>query len=281
MSKIPINDTVVNALARLIDDAQSETRSPSHSDIKFHIDRAQLEKADPHKDGQRVGKAKRVRYILYWAIDNTPEKAEVFAEGIISSVKSCGGFRKGSPNYVGNEAISNLAEVLRPLGVILGSDGSISQVALNNLSGKHLTKALRTYVERAKKGIEDGALVVGTGKDLMEAVAAHVLQEIWGQYPTTANFPTLLGQAFIALGMSTPEHQTQTDEHQRVRLERAMYKTACAVNNLRNKQGTGHGRPWLPDLRDSEVSAAIEFVGILSALMLDNLEKKDAIKKNN
>ena len=137
-----------------------------------------------------------------------------------------------------------------------------------------MTEALRGYVERAKKGIEDGALVVGTSKDLMEAVAAHALRELWGQYPTTANFPTLLGQAFVALGMATPEQKPQPGEHQRARLERAMYETACAVNNLRNKQGSGHGRPWLPELEGSEVSAAIEFIGVLSALMLDNLEKK-------
>ena len=276
MSNIPIDDTVIGALARLVDDAQSERRDPSHSDIGFQITRANLDEADPNIAGPPVGKAKRVRTVLSWAFDSKPQKAELFAAGIISAVKSCGGFRETSPHYVGAEAVSNLAEALRPLGVILGADGSISPVALTSLSGKQLNAALRGYIERAKKGIEDGALVVGTSKDLMEAVAAHVLQELYGQYPTTANFPTLLGQAFVALGMTTPEQKSQPGEHQRARLERAMYETACAVNNLRNKQGSGHGRPWLPNLKDSEVSAAIEFIGVLSALMLDNLEKKKA-----
>lgn len=276
MSNFPINDTIIYALARLVDDAQAERRDPSHSDIEFQIKRANLDEADPNKAGPPVGKAKRVRKVLSWAMDEEPQKAELFAAGIISAVKSCGGFRAGSPNYVGAESINNLSEAFRPLGVILSLDGSLSQTALTSLSGKQLTAALRGYVERAKKGIEDGALVVGTSKDLMEAVAAHVLQELWGQYPTTANFPTLLGQGFVALGMATPEQKLQAGEHKRTRLERAMYETACAVNNLRNKQGTGHGRPWLPDLQASEVSAAIEFIGVLSALMLDNLEKKKA-----
>ena len=275
MINLPIDDTVISALARLVDDAQSDRRDPSHSDIEFQINRAQLNEADPNKAGRSVGKAKRVRMVLSWAIDNAPKKAEVFTAGIVSSVKSCGGFRPVSTHYVGEESIKNLADAFKPLGVLLGSDGSVSQAALSSLSGRQLTDALRGYVYRAKKGIEDGALAVGTSKDLMEAVAAHVLQELWGQYPTTVNFPTLLGQAFVALDMATPEQKPEAGEHQRACLERAMYETACSVNKLRNKQGTGHGRPWLPDLRESEVRSAIEFVGVLSTLMLDNLENKE------
>lgn len=158
----------------------------------------------------------------------------------------------------------------------LGDDGSVTLLALEKLSGRELTNALRTYVDRAKKGIEDAALVVGTSKDLMEAVAAHALQELTGSYPTTANFPTLLGQAFIALDMATPQHQETLGEHPRKNVERKMYEMACAFNGLRNKQGTGHGRPWSPDLSDSEARSAVEFVGVIAEVLLNNLERKRA-----
>lgn len=274
MDKIPVNDTIIYSLARLIDDAQKERRDPSHSDIEFQINRAGLNSADPNKDGLPVGKAKRIRMVLTWAIENNSQKAETFAMGIIASVKSCGGFRAQSPNYVGADAIQDLASALKSEGVILDENGSVSTVALETLSGKNLTHALRNYVNRAKKGIEDAALVVGTSKDLMEAVAAHVIQELWGHYPSTLNFPALLGQAFTVLGMATPEQPKTSGEHQRCRLERALYETACAINSLRNKQGTGHGRPWIPDVRPSEAKAAIEFMGSISELMLENLERK-------
>lgn len=276
MDKIPVNDTIIYAIARLVDDAQKDRRDPSHSDIEFQITRADLGDADPNKGGPPVGKAKRVRAVLNWAIDNDIQKAERFVAGLISSVKSCGGFREGSPNYVGTDAISDLASALKPEGFILAADGSISPIAIDTLSGKHLTKVLRGYVNRAKKGIEDAALVVGTSKDLMEAVAAHAIQELWGSYPETVNFPNLLGQAFTALGMATPEQKTVHGEHQRCRMERALYETACSINKMRNKQGAGHGRPWVADLRLSEAKAAIEFIGVLSELMLDNLEQKKA-----
>lgn len=274
MDKVPVNDTIIYSLARLVDDAQKERRDPSHSDIEFQLNRAGLIHADPNKDGSPVGKAKRLRTVLNWAIENDIVKAEKLAAGIISSVKGCGGFRKSSPNFVGVDAIADLTAALRPEGIVLGEDGSLSPVALDSLSGRNLTQALRGYVNRAKKGIEDAALVVGTSKDLMEAVAAHVIQELWGSYPSTANFPSLLGQAFVALEMATPEQAPVQGEHQRCRLERSLYETACSISNLRNKQGTGHGRPWVPDLRAAEAKAAIEFIGTIAELMLDNLESK-------
>jgi len=229
---------------------------------------------DPNKDDSPVGKAKRLRTVLNWAIENDIAKAEKLAAGIISSVKGCGGFRDTSPNFVGVDAIADLSVAIRSEGIVLGEDGSMSPVALDSLSGRNLTQALRGYVNRAKKGIEDAALVVGASKDLMEAVAAHVIEELWGSYPSTANFPSLLGQAFVALEMATPEQAPAQGEHQRCRLERSLYETACSINNLRNKQGTGHGRPWVPELRAAEAKAAVEFIGAIAELMLDNLEWK-------
>lgn len=274
MDKVPVNDTVIYALAHLVDDALTTTRVPSHSDIEFQINKAGLTCADPNKKGQLFGKAKRVRAILDWSFDHKPESAECFAAGLISSVRASGGFRTNSPNFVGNDSIMNLSDSLKPLGISLAEDGSLAPLALEGLSGKKYTEALEIYINRAKKGIEDAALLVGTSKDLMEAVAAHVLQELHGSYPTTTNFPTLLGQAFIALDLATSVHDVQKNEHPRKNMERKMYDLACSINRLRNKQGTGHGRPWLPDLRDDEAKAAIELIGTISERMLNELKQK-------
>lgn len=276
MDKVPVNDTVIYALAHLVDDAQKTTRVPSHSEIEFQITKAGLSCADPNKKGPPVGKAKRVRAILSWSLENKPESTECFAAGLISSVRACGGFRSNSPNFVGNDAIENLSGSLKPLGISLAEDGSLTPLVLDGLTGKELTQALEIYVDRAKKGIGDAALVVGTSKDLMEAVAAHVLQELWRQYPTTTNFATLLGQAFTALGLATTADKEESGEHPRKNMERKMYDLACSINRLRNKQGTGHGRPWLPDLSHDEAKAGIELIGTISERMLNELKQKKA-----
>lgn len=259
------------AISRLVDDAQVETREPSHSDIEFEIKRADLLQGDPKALGQIVGKAKRVRATLSWALENNPEKGAKLATSLISHIRACGGFRETSSNFVGKEAIQNAASAFRAVGFDLTSDGEIFPLLLDNLEGAELTAALEGYVRRAKRGAEDAALVTGTGKDLLEATAAHVLVEKWGAYPPTANFPGLLGQAFVALGFATPEDSVQPGEPTVRRVERALYEAGCAVNTLRNKEGTGHGRPWLPSVTIDQAKLAVQQMGIIAEYMLATL----------
>src|ERR1019366_152554 len=160
------------------DDAQVNTREPSHSEIEFCITKAKLTVGDPKSQGQVVGKAKRVRAVLTWGIENQHEDGRAFVEQLTAMVRSCGGFRPDSPNYVGENAITGLREALASEGFVLSSDGELYPQVLDTLSGAKLTEALEAYVCRAQKGAEDAALLAGTGKDLMEATAAHVLREV-------------------------------------------------------------------------------------------------------
>jgi hypothetical protein len=63
-------------------------------------------------------------------------------------------------------------------------------------------------MQHAQRGSEDGVLLVGTGKDLLEATASDVITEKYEQYPQQANFPTLLGHGFIAVGIAIPKTPT-------------------------------------------------------------------------
>src|SRR5919205_279513 len=102
--RAPLNDAIAFALARIVDDAQTGRRDPSHSDIQFCITTWKLAQGDPASQGQTVGKAKRVRSVLTWAIEHSFENGRGFVNQLVSLVRSCGGFRAGSPNHVGDEA---------------------------------------------------------------------------------------------------------------------------------------------------------------------------------
>src|SRR5699024_4375830 len=101
--------------------------------------------------------------------------------------------------------------------------------------------------------------------------AAHVLVQKWGSYPSTTNFPTLLGQAFTALDLATPNDPVVAGEPVSKRMERAAYQLGCALNALRNKEGAGHGRPWVSSVTSAQARYSIESMGNISALMLDVL----------
>lgn len=264
----PLSDQIVFALARLVDDAQSETREPSHSDLDFQIGRAKLQSADPKAQRQLVGKAKRVRAVLSWALENNQPAGELLVESLLSFLRSCGGFRSTSPNYVGAEPTTNAIAAFRAEGFTLTEDGELRPQLLENLTGPALTAALESYVRRAKRGVEDAALLTGTSKDLLEATAAHILLERNGSYPQGANFEALLGMAFVALGLTTPQHPVQAGESPQRKAERGMFALALGINAMRNKLGTGHGRPWLPSITDTEARAAVQFMGTIAEWML-------------
>ena len=266
-ARAPLSDAIIVAVASLIDDAGA-TREPSHSDLEFQVTRAGLSAADPRSQGQTVGKAKRVRAILSWAIEHNPDEGEIFVAALIATIRGKGGFRPGSPNYVGQDAVTEAIAAFREEGFALTAEGELLPTSLDNLAGTQLTAALAAYVRRARRGSADAALLVGTGKDLLEATAAHVLTERYGQYSDQANFPTLLGQAFTALGLATPQSPISTPEPPQRRLQRAMYEAGCAVNALRNRQGTGHGRPWVSSVTDVEARSSVQLIGIVAEFLL-------------
>jgi hypothetical protein len=273
-TKLPLNDFVIVAMAKLVDDSQSETREPSHNDIEYSFERAGLLDCDPKRSGKAVGKSKRVRAVLSWALENDINAGENLVYLLLSLVTSYGGFRPSSKNYVGDEPITNLREVFRNEGYYLSTDGIINKIILENLDSIEKNNVLRAYARRAIKGVADAALVTGTSKDLMEAVAAFIVEQIWGSYSQHDNFPTLIGQAFTALGLSTSYSGVQQDEPAFKRVERALFELACAINKLRNKEGTGHGRPFQSNVSNTEAKLAIESIGLISEFLLSKLPPK-------
>ncbi|OJA51089.1 abortive infection family protein [Burkholderia ubonensis] len=276
---LPLNDAVVAVVCQLIDDstakrAGGDFREPTHSDIEFLVNKLGLAALDPKQQGQQVGKAKRVRAVLHETMIGDEETGARLAHAILAKVRACGGFRKGSENYVGDEAIANAKATFNSEGFWLADDGTFGAKVLDGLKGSELTAALHAYAVRAQRGSEDAALLMGTGKDLMEATAAHVLTTIAGKYPVGANFKALLGMAFTSLGLAVPEQAAEPGEPPSKELERGLFTAACGANKLRNKQGTGHGRPWPVNVGAAEAKAAIEVAGTVSAYLLDKLQAR-------
>lgn len=267
----PLSDPVIAALARLVDDSQAPggSRQPSHSEIEEQFRRADVIQADPNQAGRSarpIGKAKRIRSVLHWAIENDVEKGERLVYLLVSLVKGVGGFREGSSNFVGSEPLQDLREAFATEGFVLTETGELLPAVLDALAGRELADALRAYVRRAQRGVVDAALVTGTGKDLVEAVAAHVIVTRFGHYSEHENFPTLVGQAFVAVGLCAVKKPDATAQEQ---MDLALFNLACAVNRLRNRQGTGHGRPFITTITAGQARAAVQSMGLIAARLLD------------
>jgi hypothetical protein len=275
MSQLPpLSEAVSVAVAQLFADdpvnrrdPDAKPRDPSHHALTECFQRANLAGADI-----KAGKEKRVRAVLSWALDHDMDSGRRLVQILIATAKGSGGFRADSPNYVGAEAERNARTVFLSEGWLLTSDGGLEPAVVGeDLVGPDVTAALAGYVRRAARGTEDDALVIGTSKDLVEATAAHVLVERWGSYPTDVSFETLLGQAFVAVGLSVPNNPESATEPARKKLERALFQAALGINKLRNKAGSGHGRPFLPEVGAVEARLAVKTMGCVAELLLDAL----------
>jgi hypothetical protein len=68
------------------------------------------------------------------------------------------------------------------------ASGELRRRLLPSLDTQETPTVLRQYARRAIRGSQDAALVAGTGKDLLEAVAGYALLATYGSYDEHSNF---------------------------------------------------------------------------------------------
>ncbi|MCA2243358.1 MULTISPECIES: abortive infection family protein [Mycobacteriaceae] len=255
---------------------------PSHDELDQAFAHHRLTPGDPapggkDQDGRPLGKVKRVRRIFRYATDHHPAAGLALAQEIVSLLRADGAFTPTMPGYAGQEKISRLAAPFRRLGLTLGKSGDLLPTVIDNLAGTELTDTLLGYVRRINLNPDDAALQIGTGKELDEATARHVLVERTGSYPQGGNkgsFPVTLANAFTALGLAVgPDVKLDDDPHRAV--QQCLFLLGTAVNRLRNEAGTGHGKPGPPTktapLTPAEARLVARTTALLAAAMLDVL----------
>ena len=253
-------------------------KGPSHDELTLLFRQAGLADADPGLSGPAgpIGKMKRVRRVLLHAVSSAPEAGGRLVVQLVDTVRASGAFVPEASEYVGDEVMGAARRGFAALGYEFDAEGHLRPALLENLDGAELTEALWTYVRRARSGASDQPQVVGTAKDLAEAVARHVLVESGGEYAPGMGFPGTLYHAYLQLGMAAPDPKLlgQLDADPRLAMQQAIYLLACATNRLRNAEGAGHGRPApsTADALDGRLSAQAS--GLVSDLLLTLLERE-------
>jgi hypothetical protein len=262
-----LSDEVASALGPFFDRI-----GPSHDEIRTLIARAELSALDPeHASDGPIGKMKRVRGVLFSAVDQNPEGGERLVKSLVGTVRANGGFRAENENYPGPEAVLALQTAFRSEGCELTDDGSLMPLNLESLEGRELSEALLAYIRRARRGGWDAALVLGTAKSLEEAAARHIVKEHTGSYPTHADMPTTIYSAYSTLGLSALSAAAfkELPSDPRQAIQHAVCLLALAVNRFRNAEGEGHGRPDPTTATDVEASIVGLAAAIVTQLLLD------------
>lgn len=105
-------------------------------------------------------------------------------------------------------------------------------------------------------------------------MARHVIVEKGGHYSDAMGFAGTLYQAYNLLGLALPPSDViQTlDVDPRAAVEQSLYLAMCAVNRLRNVEGTGHGRPQPSKATKRDAGLSSQISGLVSELLLDILD---------
>ncbi len=114
-----LSEGITYAVSRLVDDWK-DPREPSHGDLKFVFQKAGLAHVDATNP---MGKERRVRHVLSWALEHDEDAGERLVASLIEQIRACGGFRPESPNYVGEDAIANAQDAFASEGLELTVGG--------------------------------------------------------------------------------------------------------------------------------------------------------------
>jgi hypothetical protein len=263
-----ISVEVASALAKFF----AEGKGPSHDELTIWFRGAGVAAVDPGQSGMTgpIGKMKRVRHVLYAAAQENPTAGSKLVSLLVDGLRASGAFLPGSDSYADEDSIAAASRAFATIGYELDPAGHLRPTSLDNLEGSELTEALWSYMRRARTGAIDKPLVVGTSKDLSEAVARHAIAEAGGNYSENMGFAGTLYQAFNMLAIALPPKDVmeRLDKDPRSAMYQSLYLAACAVNRLGNADGTGHGRPHPMKVSDLDARLAAQIAGLVSELLL-------------
>lgn len=210
---------------------------PSHSTLTGVFARAGYGDVDRYLPGDpsSPNKETRVQTVVRAAV-RRPNRGRELVDGLLAALRLTSAFTSTDPEDRRRVAATRAA--FRRAGWTLSEDGSLSRLGTIDLvtGGRH---ALDEQVERLRRSTDDPGQLIGAAKDLLEAVAKLVLEELG--YPAPADFNQLWYLARERLGVH-PSQVVGDGAAQVRRILGASWTIAAQVNELRNLQRTGHGR---------------------------------------
>jgi Abortive infection C-terminus len=232
---------------------------------------------DPKRTDPNVTKEVRVRTVLGEAVSTNSTRAIQITDLLLARMRARGCFDPVSDHYPNDGAgvVAAAQRAFRRVGWELDDEGHLSPAVPTGLD-RHLDRrAIEASIERIRRAPDDAALLIGTAKELLESTSRYVLEEIGQPARRNADFPELLYMARDRLDLLPQRVDQGSPAAGTVReVYDGLWKVAKAVNELRNAEGTGHGRTALPTVSAETARVIVQAAGLLSSLLLDTLDAR-------
>ena len=231
----PLTDEVVAAIAKFYHGG----KGPSHSALTASFTHAGYGDADPYDASLGTpNKEQRVLTVGRAAI-RRPDRARSLLEHLLVSIRVGGHLEDGG--RIAPE-VPVLQSALRRAGWSLSDEGILTTLGVIDLTtgGR---PALDEQIARLRRSTDDAGALLGTAKDMLEATAKFVLEELGLEVSDRADFNYLWHLARERLALLPVQADTSTPGGQAIRkILQSSWAIAEQVNVLRSLQGTGHGR---------------------------------------
>lgn len=230
----PLNDEVAGALGQFFFAGDG----PSHAVLTQVFKVSGLSEHDPYNpDTQTPNKQQRVLSVSS-AGARKSETARKLVDSLLNALRLHGTFNSSEDQ----QRVDTLRSALTHTGWGLTNDGRLEQLGKINLETGGRA-ALDEQLQRLRKNVDDPAAVLGGAKELLEAIAKFVLEEGGLPMDPRVPFPGLIEVSFERLGLLPAVINDSVEGSKQIHdIYKSAKKIVIAVNELRNLQGTGHGR---------------------------------------
>lgn len=229
-----LNNEIVSALAGFFYGGSG----PTHTELTRVFVSTGYGDADPYDPQERLpNKQERVLTVGAAAI-RRPVGAQQLIDGLLTCLRQKGCF--DNPEF--EEPARNLRRGALRAGWKVDGEGYFSRIGTVDLDtgGR---QALDEQLSRIQRSIDDPGALLGTAKDLLEAICKFILEEWDVLPPHKLQFDHALHLALDRLDLLPASVDMSQPGAKEVRTIRQSSITIVkAVRDLRNLQGTGHGR---------------------------------------
>jgi hypothetical protein len=181
----------------------------------------------------------RVRTVVT-AARRRPARARDLVEALLVQLRVQGCF-SSDPESIYRDNVRTAQRAFRRAGWALSDEGVLSPIGAIDLEtgGR---QALDEQLARLRGATEDPGQLLGTAKDLLEAVAKFILEEMSMPAPANADFNHIWYLARDRVGLLPEQVDSTLPGANNIKaILQCSWKIAEQVNYLRGLQGTDHG----------------------------------------
>ena len=277
MSKHPASDEVAAALGAFVGGGGG----PKHTELTRAFARAGYGRICPYDSSSRdirdrPNKETRIRDTVE-AAARDPHRARELINSLLMEFRTFGFFTAGSDPARETNRCANVRALQKAFARIdweLDDDGELRPAGVGVVGSVGGRPAIDDQLERLRRASDDPALLLGTAKEMLESTAKYVLEVFNIPYGARMSFDELWHHARDRLNLLPQQVDTSQPGGSQIQaMLAASWIIARTANELRNLEGTGHGRTLPTGVTPEMALLVVREACSVTELLLSTLDR--------